>query len=258
MDDSEEAALLIATSMVVLVTFAVAVLAVMLIYRKRKLLHQHELDLMNERFASELLRTQLEVRQRTMEYVGRELHDNVGQQLTLAFLYLQQHPQNPQQLAAVSGLINDSLTELRDLSRGLVDAGLHESQELSDLIVLERDKVRSAGVCGMTFEQSGDPFGIHVPARIVILRILQEFVQNSIKHSRCTQISVTLEYLTKEIRLCASDNGKGFELLHDHPGIGIKNMKRRAELFGGSLLIESTPGKGTTIVLTIPSTKLTI
>jgi signal transduction histidine kinase len=126
MDASKEGTLLIATSMVVLVAFAIAVLAVMLIYRKRRVQHEQEITLMNEKFTSELLQTQLEVQQQTMQRIGQEIHDNVGQQLTLAYLYAQQIHSADEPIASkvqgVASLINDSLSDLRSLSRVLVDA----------------------------------------------------------------------------------------------------------------------------------------
>ena len=112
MDDSSEGLLLIGTTMVVLVAFAMSVLAVMIIYRRRKLQHLEEIKAMNERFSRELLEAQLEVQRQTMQYIGREIHDNVGQQLTLAFLYTQQlHPEDPKvasQLQSVAKIIDES------------------------------------------------------------------------------------------------------------------------------------------------------
>ena len=148
MDESKEGALLIATAMVVLVAFVITVLAVMIIYRKRKLQHEQEIALMNEKFTSELLQTQLEVQQQTMQRIGQEIHDNVGQQLTLAYLYAQQIRITDEPIAAkvqgVASLINDSLTDLRNLSRGLVDVHSIQSVDLAELIRLECQKVKSA------------------------------------------------------------------------------------------------------------------
>jgi signal transduction histidine kinase len=88
--DKENGYILIGLLVLFYLFFCLHFLTVMLIYRKRKLEHAKEVEIMNEKFTQELLNAQLEVQQQTMQYIGREIHDNVGQKLTLAALYIQQ------------------------------------------------------------------------------------------------------------------------------------------------------------------------
>jgi signal transduction histidine kinase len=117
MDDTKEGLLLIGTTMIVLLAFLVTVLAVMAIYRKRKLQHTREISDMNERFGRELLQTQVEVQQQTMKQIGWEIHDNVGQKLTLAVLYAEQldlgDPGAAQKISSIASIIHESLGDLR-------------------------------------------------------------------------------------------------------------------------------------------------
>jgi signal transduction histidine kinase len=256
MDESQEGTLLIATSTVVLVAFVITVLAVMLIYRKRRVQHEQEIALMNEKFTSELLQTQLEVQQQTMQRIGQEIHDNVGQQLTLAYLYAQQIHINDEPIAekvqGVASLINDSLTDLRSLSRGLVDAHSIHSADLAELIRLECQKVKTTAPCEVKLSITNALKELSPAVKIFVLRIFQEFVQNSMKHSKCSLLTVELSQQEKGIQLVSEDDGKGFDY-ETGLGVGLTNMKKRAQMIGGTFFLESNQGMGTKMRLFVPT-----
>lgn len=260
MDDSNEGVLLIATTMVVLVAFAMSVLAVMIIYRRRKLQHLQEIKGISEKFSRELLEAQLEVQRETMQHIGREIHDNVGQQLTLAFLYAHQlQPQEPEtaeRIQSITNILDESLADLRSLSRTLTNPAIMET-DLDQLIRLECLKVGSARVCEVDFRCATPPIESSSAVRSFVLRILQEFLQNSLKHSRCTAVSVELLSDADGIVLTAMDNGKGFREDGYHTGTGLANMKKRAAIIGADLSIESADQKGTRLKLFIPTQQLT-
>ena len=121
-------------------------------YRRRVLLNEKEKIIMNEQHAQALLAAQLEIQQETMQYIGREIHDNIGQKLTLASLYAQQidhenkHPAINARITEVSKIINESLHELRSLSKSLTSDYIAES-DLTTLIKNECDKIDATGVC---------------------------------------------------------------------------------------------------------------
>ncbi len=260
MDSNKEGILLIATSITVLLSFLVAVLAVMLIYRKRKVQHQKEIVTMNEQFHRELLQAQLEAQQHTMQYIGREIHDNVGQKLTLAFLNLQRldldNEKQRTMIQTVASIINDSLTDLRDLSRSLAEPASLHTASLGELIEKECNRIHSSGICQVNFSPDETETLISAPAvKSFVLRIFQEFTQNSIRHAACTSIHVGIKKLPNGLELSASDDGKGFAQDLDTAtgkGVGLQNMKRRAEIIGATLLLESAKNQGTRMSLFIP------
>ncbi|MEX2232506.1 MAG: ATP-binding protein [Cyclobacteriaceae bacterium] len=260
MDDSEEGVLLIATTMVVLTAFAMTVLAVMIIYRKRKLQHAQEISEINEKFSRELLEAELEVQRQTMQHIGREIHDHVGQQLTLAFLYMQQmQPQEAKmadRIQSVITIIDESLADLRNLSRSLTNSTFIHG-DLDQLIDIECAKVRSARQCEVNFRASTSPIESSADLKSYVVRILQEFLQNSMKHSQCKEIAVELSGDEKGIVLNAMDDGKGFMETDEQAGIGLANMRKRAAIIGADLSIESSYQRGTRLKLFIPSQQLT-
>ncbi len=262
MDDTKEGLLLIGTSMIVLLLFLLTVLAVMIIYRKRKLEHVEEIEEMNEKFSRELLQTQIEVQQQTMQYIGREIHDNVGQKLTLAVLYVQQlteeDPETQKRINSIAGIINESLADLRSLSKNLTDSNYRQI-DLYHLISAEFSKVQATGFCQAEIHTNNPKIQASAAVKSFVLRILQEFLQNSLKHSGCSKIKLNFDQQERGLSIEASDNGKGFGMSDKDiytKGIGLGNMKRRAEIIGADFALESIPGEGTRMKLYIPVNKL--
>ena len=90
-----------------------------------------------------------------------------------------------------------------------------------------------------------------------VLRILQEFLQNSLKHAACTEIKVSMQNEETGLTVSSFDNGQGFTMNgKQYAGIGLQNIRKRAEIIGADLRIDSTPGEGTRMRLFIPSQKL--
>ena len=111
-------------------------------YRIKKRAHVKEIHTIDETHKRELLETQVEIQTQTMQYVGQEIHDNIGQKLTLASLYTQQlafenkAPQVNDSIENISNIINESLSELRQLSKSLTDNAI-ETHTLIELIANE-------------------------------------------------------------------------------------------------------------------------
>jgi len=224
-------------------------------YRNRLRLNEQDKLAAERQHKVDLLHNQLKVQQQTMQFIGSEIHDSVAQKLTLATLYSRkmeldaatQQAGDMQQ--AVSSLINDALEELKDLSRTLSNYHIRDN-ELHELIKMECRKINTYGICTaeVTFEYDHPlPF----PVKSSVLRVIQEFLQNSIKHAGCTLITIVLQ--EKEgLSVILRDNGKGFDTNEPHAnGAGLGNMKRRASLAGGTCAISSQPGQGTSLELFI-------
>ncbi len=262
--DKENGYILIGTVSIILLIFSVSFFMILLIYRKRKLEHAKEVEIMNEKFANQLLQTQLEVQQQTMQYIGREIHDNVGQQLTLAALYSQQidhekkYPQIEDRIVAVSKIINESLKDLRSLSKSLIDDYISQTDFIA-LIKNECEKVKQAGFCTLKLSSDLNTLIVSYSVKSIVVRIVQEFLQNSLKHAECSNIDVKINKLTDGINICIADNGKGFIENNVHGrGIGLINIKKRAEIIGALVSIEGKPNTGTKMQLLIPGNRLNL
>lgn len=239
---------------IILLIFIVGVLVFIFQYRKRKIEHEKQLLRINEQHIKELLSSQLEVQKQTMVDIGKEIHDNLGQKLTLASIYLQQIPYNKSEkdlttrTFEINELLNEILRDLRQLSQSMVNPEFYES-DLIGLLKKEVERVNSMTQVLVSLQTSETELKLNSVQRNAIFRIIQEFIQNSLKHSQCTLINLSIHRKDEKIVFEAADNGKGFEQENNLPGIGLTNMKRRAIELGGDFLLESTPGIGTKIVI---------
>ncbi len=231
-------------------------------YRRRIVLSRYEKTSMTEHHLRELFNAQFEMQQQTMQNIGREIHDNVGQKLTLAALYSQQidhekrYPQINDRILAVSDLINESLSELRNLSKSLTSDYIDQT-DLIDLIKKEGERVNSSGHCTVKFTSSINNLDVSYNVKNIVTRIIQEFIQNSLKHAECSSMNINIDETNNGMRILIEDNGKGFiESETDGKGIGLNNIKKRAEAISASVIIESTPGKGTSMQLFFPVDKI--
>lgn len=209
----------------------------------------------------ELLFTQIEIQNQTMQQIGIDIHDNIGQKLTLASLYTQQlafenkAPQINENIDNVSDIINQSLIELRNLSKSLTDNNV-DNDTLSQLITKECENINKLKKSKVIFEDFSSTRLLPYQVKNIIYRITQEFLQNSIKHGNCKTISIILDEKINHIILNLSDDGKGFDVINNKSlGIGLKNMKTRTEILKGSFLLKSELGKGTQLKIEIPIIK---
>jgi len=242
---------------IIVLVFITGIIIFIFQYRHRRILHEKEKEQLNEKHQIELLNTQLESQQQTMQFIGQEIHDSVAQKLTLASIYAQQlefendNTQLNEKIKPVNKIINDSLLELRQLSKNLTDAKL-QYEDLASLIGHECEMINATGVCTAKLEVEKIP-ELTIPMKSSLLRIVQEFLQNSLKHAACKQISVTVSNSDDQLKIFMMDDGKGFipaEVAHN--GIGLDNIRRRIQHLRGKHYLKSEPGKGTILELIIP------
>ncbi len=254
----KETIILIIASLIAILLLCIAFIVILLIHRNRKLLYAKETHELYETHQQELLTSQLEIQQQTMQHIGREIHDNVGQKLTLASLYTQQleftnqYPVINEQLVAIGSVINESLTELRSLSKSLTDANTLNIS-LQKLIQTECKKIDATGNCKTHFSSNETETNINPSTKNIVLRMVQEFLQNSLKHSQCKLITIQLNNTAAGIILFLKDDGKGFNTNQPAKGIGLQNIAKRAATLNAQLTLQSTIGKGTSLKLLIPT-----
>jgi signal transduction histidine kinase len=234
--------------------FVAAVMIYIRKYKQRKKEYLNEIEVKNEIHKRELLATQLEIQQATMQQIGRELHDNIGQKLTLVSLYTQQLlyenkvPEVSERIEQVSQIINQSLHDLRSLSKTLTDDNISQ-KEIVTLIQEEVDNTNSFKKCMVSFKHNFEQLDLGFVHKNVLLRITQEFIQNSIKHANCKNIFINLNTSDESLwELNIKDDGIGFDKSNTKSnGIGLTNMKNRAEIIGASFSLESQKNMGTTL-----------
>lgn len=220
--------------------------------------------------AMERSRTTLEIRRLEAEArsaeeeerrrIGRDLHDEAGQ--SLAFLRLQldmlarDAPEALQpRLAEARDVTARTTVELRRIIAALSPSVL-ERLGLNTALRLLAKRFRFTHPAELKFRAAKLPAGLPRQVVEVIYRVAQECLQNVAKHSQATRVNVSLRFVDKNIRLSVRDNGAGFtaDTAWSKPkSFGLAGMRERALLLGGSLVIDSAPGKGTRVMLEVPA-----
>jgi len=202
----------------------------------------------------ELLSTQKEIQKETIEHIGREIHDNIGQKLTLASLYTQQlefenkAPHINNTIENISNIINESIAELRELSKSLIDNAI-DTNTLSQLIDKECQKIKLLNKCQIDYKTNADSVNLKYQEKSILIRIVQEFINNSIKHSKCNTIFVSLMTNENTIVLSLKDDGIGFNPKSIAAGQGIANMKKRAAIIKAKIELHSLENSGTQLLI---------
>jgi signal transduction histidine kinase len=238
------------TSTTIILLFIAGIVMFIFQYRKRKVLHEKEKQLLYEQYQTELLNSQLEMQQQTMQHIGREIHDNVGQKLTLASLYSRQlvQSQNPEKISAIGGIIDEALAELRLLSKTLTSP-MPVQDDILLLLQHEAEQINKSGLCNLQVECMEPGINLATERKNTLFRLLQEFIQNSLKHAQCRRISITLRKTENKLYITATDDGIGFNVKTGSKGIGLQNMQGRAEQLNARYEFSSVEEKGTLLNL---------
>jgi two-component system sensor histidine kinase UhpB len=210
------------------------------------------LEAERKRAGSAALRAQEEERAR----VARDLHDEVNQSLTGLLLRLEAvreaaPPELEPELAETKALANRAMRELLSLARQLRPTAL-DDLGLAAAVAGQVEQL-AHGEIAAAIETDGDLSDLGDDAQLVVYRVAQEALSNAARHSGAGRVDVSLRRLDDGgVSLTVADDGRGFAFDESEGGLGIAGMRERALLIGGELTIESRPGRGTTVRLTVP------
>ncbi len=187
--------------------------------------------------------------------IGKELHDNINQILATVKLYhgmMRTDKNNPELLAKASEYVNEAIEEIRKLSKSLVSPSLGNitlKQSLTDLVD-EINKTHALKVKLNYKVEDGKIIGSK--KELMIYRVVQEQINNILKHSQAENATIDLNSKGSNLLLTIGDDGIGFDSGKQAKGIGLQNIRSRTEFYSGKLEIISAPGKGCKFKITIP------
>lgn len=220
-----------------------------------------EKEEMKNAFQQTLLQTQLEIQEQTLKNISQEIHDNVGQVLTLAKLNLAttsvaEEAAN-EKIKTSQQLIGKAIQDLRDLSRSL-NTDYVEEMGLVRSIEYELELLHKTGSIDTELNINGRIVKFDKQKELILFRIVQEAIHNIIKHADAKKITAVIHFTNDAMQIVIKDNGKGFDLspLNDAGnqsfGLGLRNMNSRATLIGALFSVNSSIGNGTEVVLQLP------
>jgi signal transduction histidine kinase len=256
-------ALTIIITTLLLFIFGALIVRYIFIYQAKKRKHIKEIVNIEQAFAKTLLQSKLEIQEQTVDHIGKELHANIGHlasliNINLATIIPQSTDDLKESLLETKLLTKQLLFELKHLSAVLntdhiAKIGFKKSLEQELARVCKSAKIDSQ------IDVIGYEVNLSPEKEIILFRLCQEVLNNTLKHAEAKGIQVTLSYQKDFFEVRITDDGVGFdpllskEIITENKSTGIQNMKKRASLIGADFTIDSsTKSKGTKITITIP------
>ncbi|WP_225585123.1 sensor histidine kinase [Flavobacterium sp. MDT1-60] len=209
-------------------------------------------------FQSELVKTRIEIKDQTLSEISKELHDNIGQIISVGIMQLNMYlnsgtPVQQNELNDLKEILAKSLDEIRILSRIINKDNLLQSNFI-EAIQQDLERIKKLKNIQYQYHLTGEIPNISQEHDLFIYRIFQEALHNSLKHSHSDLFEVNINTTDTIFHLEMKDFGVGYDTSQTSSGLGLNNMKLRAKLIGARLNMDSGPS-GTSVILEYPLIK---
>lgn len=241
----------------ILMLFAFTLIIFLIIHKKKRYEYLLEKQALENNYQNQLLQSRLEVQEQSFKYFSEEIHDNIGQLLSIAKMQLYNikssstEPEIVTKATVCTDLLGKAISDLRTVSHTLNSAYI-DAAGLVAAIQKDLDYICSAKELSCNLHKEGEEYDLGNERELLVFRIVQEAIANAIKHGSPTTIAIYLLYATENFRVEIHDNGSGFDkdkIISS--GLGLSNMEVRAKLLRGELMLSSELNKGTTVTLNI-------
>lgn len=258
MDEIKDADLVLSIIVTCFIFFILTsfIIAFILIHQKRRTRHLQEIAHLAHLYEQTLLRSQLEIKEQTLQQVAYELHDNLGQvasliKINLNTLLLHDTPSSRDKVEATKELIRQLITDLKSISLSLNSNRIIQTG-IAQALRTEVERLNRTEQFTAIWEETGIPPTLSENTTIILFRMVQEVINNCVKHSGAKNIMIRMQSTEKIFTLVCEDDGAGFSPQQSITGSGLLNLKSRASLINATLTIWSKPGQGTSVVIELP------
>jgi two-component system NarL family sensor kinase len=231
-----------------------------LFYNRKRIQQQARLSAEIARQREIRTKAVIEAEEKERIRIAKDLHDGVGQLLSATKLNLDsvRSTMNISGTAQESAfknaldLLDESVKEVRAVSHNMMPNTLLKLG-LASAVREFITKIQNMPDLRVSLEIVGMTERLEQEKESILYRVIQEVVSNIIKHARATELNLQLIRHEKELTILIEDNGVGFDTnrINDFEGIGLKNIVSRVEFINGSVHFDSTPGRGTSVVVEI-------
>jgi signal transduction histidine kinase len=260
MDGSSEyqIALLIAIGTVGMLLLAIAIVLFMVFYQKRMIQEQVKRQKLEIDYQQKMMQATLESQESERRKLAADLHDSIGGMLStirMGISTLGRSLPDQRSVDPTKQMLDDTIASVRQISRDLMPATLEKfglAQALKELC----ERVQNTSLLSITFIEQGEFKPFDKNKELMIFRIIQELLNNAIKHSQATEIKVNL-LTTNELVVVVEDDGVGFNIeeqksdKRNGKGLGLYSIENRASLLNAKLEFDRQRKKGSMITLTM-------
>lgn len=229
-------------------------------FRNRKKTQLLKLQQIEAEQKQKTTRAVMQAEEEERKRIAGDLHDSVAQKMVVAKMNLESLGNRIKEMSKheqeiyhnISSLLEESTVEVRNLSHSMMPQAFTHSG-LTDAVKDFLDKIPLKDL-EIGFSTEGDFKKIPEDKALMIYRIIQECVQNALKHAKATKLDIAMIASSGEVDVTVEDNGIGFDTraLDGANSLGLKNIRSRIEYMNGKLDINSEPGNGTVIAFYIP------
>ncbi len=247
--------LIIFSSLIILMVLSMMVLIYVGFVRKKAkmILKEQEKEL---HFAQELALSQIEMREQTLRYVGQELHDDIGQKLSVAKLLnnklsSQLQMEDREFLKEINELLGECISDIRNLSKTFIT---HHIEHIGLIESIEREVRRIKKLDFITVNYIHNVKEIHLDPKhsLILFRIIQECLNNVLKHSRSKKLDIVLDDCARSLEIRIIDQGIGIPDKPAADGSGLRNITNRAKIINANFSIKSVKDQGTEVKIVYP------
>ncbi len=226
-------------------------------YQKRLLQKQLELNRVIQNQQEEIIKNTIQSQENERRRIACDLHDEVGAMLSVVKLTVgriekKAEAEKAKELASeTKNYLDDVILQVRRISRSLLPPSL---EKLGLYFALEElaNWVNKSDQLAIECWKSGEQFRFESKQELAVFRIVQELVNNAIKHAEASRISIYIRFAKQLVTLVVGDNGKGFLLEEKRQtGLGLRNLESRSEMANAKFKMKSSPGKGTRAIIVL-------
>lgn len=243
-----------------LILLSIGLIAFFVVYQRRLFAQERERVAAENLYQKQLLSAAVEVQESERKRIAGDLHDDIGSLLTATRLYLRQL--KPDGTLEQIGLIKDKSLEI-------IDDMIQNTRRIShDLLPPTLDKfgfqAAAEDLCERFDQSDGHRVVFHgnmegrLPrsTELALYRVLQELLNNTIKHARAHLIRVSIDQDRESFTMIYTDDGQGFDVsTNQGAGLGLRNIESRVQIEGGELHYVTAPGEGLKVEIKIPIAK---
>lgn len=252
--------LIFISSALITVILAALVVVFVVVYQKRNVAQRLQLQELENTKQQELLQATIGGQERERKRLAKDLHDGIGSLLSGLKFNLSHQQRNPETskdqaefLADACQMLQESITAVRSVSHNLLPITL-ESFGLIQALQECIEPLQTPPDFSIQLKVSGQSQRLSPEAELGLLRVVQELLQNTIRHAQASQTNIILEFASDGINLLYTDNGQGFSLPTIKQGLGIKNIYSRILALNGEIDFNNQPEPGFSASIHIPLT----
>lgn len=243
--------IILSTIIILLVVSIMFTIYTFFLKKKSELIYNQQIK--EASFESEIATAQIEIKEHTLNYIGQELHDDVGQKLSVArmmtnIILSKSEGKQKEDFMEINHLLGECIQDIRNLSKTFItESILHFG--LMDSLKKEINRITKLNLIHAQLSTNKQEIDIDPKHGLILFRIIQETINNVLKHSGAKNLDINISDNEENLCIFIKDNGKGFLEEESKQGSGLKNVVSRAKLINADYNLETVIGQGTSVTI---------